>query len=404
MVRDRKESMKYQVRLLVMSSGERLPVLCTSDGQPVMGPMIYVLTELRAQGRASATIRHALQAIMVLQMTLDRHQIDLDARLKRRMHLQIHEVDLIARAANSPVRTNQGQSDRQLCRASAANRLHYILQYLRWHSMTHLMSLSSRSQEYLALRDRIDKACSALKARSPCLGVRSEIDQRQGLSAQHLTVVQSVANGSRTAWQRGHAAARNQLILWWLLELGIRRGELAAVRLSDIDFQQRIVRIARRADAKCDPRANQPLAKTRARDLELSEDLCEATSDYVLKHRMLQGRARRHDFLFVAGGTGRPLSLPGLNKVFSDLRRSDLDLPASLTPHVMRHTWNDLFSETMEKLGVAPEREQIMRSDLMGWSRTSETASTYTRRYVRARAGEAMKSMQGRLRVDGGTQ
>lgn len=169
--------MKYQVRLLVMSSGERLPVLCTSDGQPMMAPMLYVLTELRAQGRSSATIRHALEAIMVLQMTLDQQQIDLNARMCGGKHLQIHEVDLIARSANQPIRAFGQNSARQLSRASAANRLHYIHQYLRWQAFGFLMQLDSHEKAYLALRDRVDKACNALKARSPCLTIRSQSDQ-----------------------------------------------------------------------------------------------------------------------------------------------------------------------------------------------------------------------------------
>lgn len=175
--------MKYHVRLLVMSSGERLPVLSTSDGQPLMGPMIYVITELRAQGRASATIRHALEAILVLQMTLDQQQIDLNARMRGGKHLQIHEVDLIARSANQPIRAFGQDSARQLSRASAANRLHYIHHYLRWQAFGFLMQLDSHEKAYLALRDRVEKACSALKARSPCLTIRSQGDQRQGLTA-----------------------------------------------------------------------------------------------------------------------------------------------------------------------------------------------------------------------------
>lgn len=42
-------------------------------------------------------------------------------------------------------------------------------------------------------------------------------------------------------------------MLRWLLELGIRRGELLGVRLCDVDFQKLEVFIARRADSKDDP-------------------------------------------------------------------------------------------------------------------------------------------------------
>lgn len=394
--------MKYKIRLLMMSSGERLPILCTSDGQPLMAPIVYILTELRAQGRSSATLRHALEAIMVLQMTLDEQQIDLDARMRGGKYLQVHEIDLIARTANHPIRSIEGEVTRQLSRTSAANRIHYILQYLRWHAYAYLMQLDGHEKAYLALRDRVEKACSSLKARSPSLSVRSQSDQRQGLNDQALEVLQRVLDGVTEVWQNEHAKARNQLMLKWLLELGIRRGELLGVRLRDIDFQRLEVHIARRADTKDDPRANQPLTKTHERVLSLSEDLAELTQNYVIWCRANQGSSRRHDYLFVSGGTGKPLSLAGANKLFVALRTAGLNLPVDLTAHVLRHSWNDRFSKEMERAGVSPELEQKMRSVLMGWSPTSESAATYTRRYVRQRASEAMKSMQGRLRMDGG--
>jgi integrase len=177
---------------------------------------------------------------------------------------------------------------------------------------------------------------------------------------------------------------------------------LLGVRLRDIDFQKLEVHIARRADTKDDPRAHQPLAKTHARVLSLSEDLAELTQNYVIWCRANQGASRRHDYLFVSGGTGKPLSLAGANKLFVALRTAGLNLPDDLTAHVLRHSWNDRFSKEMERAGVSPELEQKMRSVLMGWSPTSESAATYTRRYVRQRASEAMKSMQERLIMGGG--
>lgn len=186
-------------------------------------------------------------------------------------------------------------------------------------------------------------------------------------------------------------------MLRWFLELGLRRGELLGVRTSDIDFQKGIVRIARRADSKSDPRAQQPLVKTRSRDLYLSDGLADATYDYILKLRGVQGKANRYEQLFVANGSGKPLSLSGLNKSFRAMRKSVVGLPVDLTPHVLRHTWNDIFSQQMERSGTNPEMEKKMRSMLMGWSPTSDTASTYTRRHVQKKAAQALKDMQERL-------
>jgi integrase len=86
-----------------------------------------------------------------------------------------------------------------------------------------------------------------------------------------------------------------------------------------------------------------------------------------------------------------------LNKVFVVLRRKCPDLPDDLAPHVCRHTWNDKFSEDMDKAKVSEETEKKMRSRLMGWSETSGTAATYTRRHVQRKAREASLALQKKI-------
>jgi integrase len=116
-----------------------------------------------------------------------------------------------------------------------------------------------------------------------------------------------------------------------------------------------------------------------------------------MNHRAVQPGARKHDFLFVSEDNGAPLSISSLTKIFLILRTKCPDLPRDLSAHVLRHTWNDRYSETMDKRQVAEESEKKMRSYLMGWSETSGTAAIYTRRHIRKRAQEASLAMQERL-------
>ncbi|WP_271007843.1 tyrosine-type recombinase/integrase [Paucibacter sp. B51] len=392
--------MPFQIRLLVMASGERLPLLCDAAGQPLDAPLLYTLTELRARGLSTATIRHAAQAIKVLLQTLAQQNIVLELRLMQGEFLQLHEVDLVVREAALAADPGAADPVRSISRTAAATRLHYMLAYLRWMGHCYLLRLEPQGTRYLELRDRIDKACKAMHARAPSVGVRSDIDERQGLDEVAFKRVIMASTGSPEVrlWHRAHAEQRNRLILSWLIELGIRRGELLGVRVNDIDFQRNQVLIARRADDPSDPRPAQPLTKTKARILPLSDDLAAATHDYVMGERMRQRGSGRHGFLFVSGGSGAPLSIAGLSKVFAEMRRSDPALPAELTPHVLRHTWNDRFSLQMERLAVDPETEKRIRSTLMGWSMTSNTASTYTKRFVRKAASQAMLTMQEGLK------
>ncbi|WP_461583351.1 hypothetical protein [Tepidiphilus sp. HLB4] len=95
------------------------------------------------------------------------------------------------------------------------------------------------------------------------------------------------------------------------------------------------------------------------------------------------------------------MTLSAVGKLFKELRERCPSLPKELSAHVLRHTWNDVFSREMERKGVAPENERQIRSYLMGWSPTSDTAAVYTRRYVRNKAKEISLGLQEKL-VGGG--
>ncbi|RFQ11346.1 site-specific integrase, partial [Pseudomonas sp. ATCC 13867] len=83
------------------------------------------------------------------------------------------------------------------------------------------------------------------------------------------------------------ARCRNALIVDWLYYLGLRRGELLSLRVSDIDFRRCVVHVFRRPDALDDPRRSQPVVKTRARELPLSQVLLDATRNYIVELRSL---------------------------------------------------------------------------------------------------------------------
>lgn len=403
----------YVVRQVVLESGERLPLLCeVSTGQPMAEPLLYALTDLRARGRSSATIHHAMEAIMLLLMVLSRKGIDLNGRLREGVLLDTHEIDLVVRSASERMSAYRASPDEQreadvasarnlVSRDTAAGRLLYIHSFLTWRTQFELLRMDPKGKSYEQVRRHFESVCSVLKARGPCTAARNDFGARQGLAEPDVERVVALMDASSkdVPWIMEHTKARNSLMLRWLLELGIRRGELLGVKTSDICFQQNTVLISRRADAKDDPRTRQPLTKTRARLLPISNDLADATYEYICRGRKVQTNALRHEFLFVASGSGKPLSLMAVNKVFATLRQKQPELPRDLTPHILRHTWNDRFSEAMDKAKVSEEQEKKMRSTLMGWSENSGAAATYTRRFVQRKAATALKTMQGGLHI-----
>lgn len=415
---------RYRVKTVMLSGGERLPMLVDSAGQPLFDPTVYSMTEFRARNRAANTIGNALQALMVFHLFLDLRTIDLDSRLAAGRLLALAEVDDLVRVCRYPVgkltemfdeaeekahlpasslEKNRGRqglaTDVDIVPASVATRLRYIRNYLVWHADRRLSRESAGSKVRSALESARQFMVRAINARLPSGNSRGLLGRREGLESSVVARMLMVTNphSPENPWVDEHSRYRNELIISWLHRLGIRRGELLGIRISNIDFRKGTVVVARNADDPNDPRRYQPNVKTLAREIPLSSHLLDKTYAYIMNHRVNLPGASKHDFLLVASASGAPLSIPSLAKVFNVLRAKCPEMPRSLSAHVLRHTWNDAYSKEMDKRKIPEEQEKKTRSFLMGWSETSASASTYTRRHIRKKAHDASLEMQNQL-------
>ncbi|MDR0191354.1 site-specific integrase [Pseudomonas yamanorum] len=414
----------YAVKTIVLSSGERLPVLVAlATGAPLFEPSLYVLSEIRATNRASNTIDQALRSIMVLQLFLDSSQIDIEQRIREGSVFRLSELDELVRHCRRPVadqlkcnsitpphnciRRSTAESVRlvqrqlaptEVASQTAANRIRVIRDYLDWLVRYCMARHHSNVAEGERLRREWTSCKDALNARLPRHKGRKTIGQREGLQpevAERLLRVTSPAS-PENPWKGEATRIRNALLVRWFYELGLRRGELLNVKIPDINFQSEELIVARRADDPEDPRKDQPLVKTRDRKIPLSPSLCRLTHEYITNTRRNSEGARRHPFLFIAMGTGAPLSLSAVNAIFAELRNTFNGEFGGVTPHVLRHTWNDRFSDAMDNAKVSEAEEERMRSFLMGWSPTSKTSENYTRRHVRMKAQQVSLEMQAK--------
>jgi len=415
----------YRVKEIRLSSGERLPALVDNAGQPLFEPMVYVLTELRARNRASNSIRNTLQSIIVFLLFLDNQNINISQRLLSGNTLSISEIDMLVRFSRLPIkhledefkqpelkRTNLGSLERhrgvirgawkkEVSPDVAATRLRYVRDYLTWLTLAE-MSKPGISLDRRKILESINRSVrNLIDSRLPIAVKSSSRGIREGLEPSVSKRILEIVNPEffDNPWKNGHVRQRNALVISWLHYLGLRRGELLKVRIPNIDFRKGTVVILRDPDDPNDPRKQQPQVKTRARELELSPTLLEMTQSYILDHRSKLPDSKKHNFLFVAN-RGDPLSIPSLDKIFRTLKAKFPELPASLSPHVFRHTWNDRFSKEMEERRISEEDEKKARSYLMGWSETSNSAATYTRRYVRKKAQEVSLTMQEKMFKD----
>lgn len=416
---------KYRVKTIVTNSGERLPILLGLNGLPMFEPTVFSLSEVRSRNRASNTIYSYLRSVMVLLLFLDIRKINLDERLKVGQLLSLWEIEELVAICKLPVESIHPMLDEiqsisqkvassvvslerlrkrsyvggetSIDGSSAATRLRNIRDYLKWLCLASISKHGVNISLRLSLESSIQHTSNAIEARLPSGAFKhSRVGQREGLEPEVVSKILKMINprSEENPWSDEHSKCRNELIILWLLNCGLRRGELLNIRIRDLNFREATAVVARRADDPKDPRTNQPKVKTRGREVPLSSGLIDKTNAYIMNERSKIHGARKHDFLFVASDTGIPLSIPSLNKMMCVLSRSLPELDSKVFPHIFRHTWNDKFSEEMDKNKVGEDAEKKARSYLMGWSETSGTAATYTRRHIRKKAQAASLQLQ----------
>jgi len=405
-----------RIKVLVMDGGERFPVLVASTGIPLFRPTVWSTTMRRAAHAASATLASDLVALKLLYRWADRERIPLEERMLCGCYLTSGELGSLVQAARLPLdmlaedtgprhprckvvalerhRQRAPSLPSQVAPQTAATRLNTIVTYLRWLTQEGLgRGGLDKMADMIKVRDAM---LDSLLVRVPKSKGRNVVGQREAPPIEIMDRVMSVLelDAPDNPWDDLGMRARNRLLAHIIYGLGVRRGEALGIKVENIDFRQNTVLIARCSDDPDDPRKYQPLTKTRDRELPMKDSLAAMIQQYVTHVRARFLRARRHPFLFISHQTGAPLALASANKVFRSLRERVDGLPENLTPHVLRHAWNDAFSRLLDRRADQKGRrrgedhadEERMRSYLMGWSPASKMASVYTRRHVRETA------------------
>ncbi|MEI4964443.1 site-specific integrase, partial [Aeromonas caviae] len=274
------------------------------------------------------------------------------------------------------------------------SRLTTFAHYLRWYSM-HILTTTEQ-----VVAEQINTMVEQIKVRRPHRRGRNNVLQDRSLSNSQLDALfEVIRRGSESNPFTIDVQQRNRLMILLLYHLGIRGGELLNIRIQDIDFGTNRIRIVRRADERADSRTNAPNAKTRERLLPLAESLVKELHDYIIHDRRKVRNAKNNDYLFVtykSGPTvGKPISKAGYHKIMAVVRAVSPQLYA-VTGHMLRHTWNLKFSEKMDAMDeqVSPERQEKIRSFLMGWKEGSGTAATYNQRFIQQKGYDAALSLQ----------
>ena len=270
-------------------------------------------------------------------------------------------------------------------------------EYLVFRCQETILKSSNDNPSRASLEGELKIAEQFLKARAPKKS--TPLNEREGLAPERLKRLAAVVDheSSENPFKSEAVRFRNQLIIQSFIETGVRRGELLNIKIEDINFRAQTLKIIRRPNDPGDSRKFQPLVKTRGREIPISPNLCEKLRLYIFRFRGNGVYAKKHGYLFVSDRGGQPLSLKSLNVIFDKIRAAAPDLQKNIHPHILRHTWNDAFSEAMDRQKISPEMEEKLRAELMGWSPTSSMPSCYTKRHIRERAKDVLKKQQEKI-------
>lgn len=371
-----------------------MPALVQANtGMPVFDACVYALTEVRPRSGSSSTIEQALRGVQFLLAFADRDGIDLRDRFTTGRFLDLHELDELAALSHLPLHgPAAGRAPRAVAHGTAGIRLHYARCYLSWLGEAIASRACSTLEERASYMAMLRDFLARLKSRTPAVRTTQS---RTGLDpeakAELLQVIDPAA--AENPWSTPFLRDRNRLLISWGLGTGIRRGELLGLRIRGIDFRRNMADIVRRQDDKADPRTAQPNTKTRERSIGISEELAYLTHQHIVQHRARIAGARKHDFLFVTP-QGNPLSLSSITKLFKGLRLHCPALGTAFSSHVLRHTWNEDFSEVADIAKMSPGDERRARNHAMGWSEASRSADTYLHRRTRRMATQASVEIQ----------
>ncbi len=384
-----------------------------------MHEVALFLDRFRRKGRASNTIHVVCCVLALLYRELAAAQVNLMGRLEQGRFLTLPELERLASAAQfraedlasgedsgNPnvismarirLRRKGGEKKAKSVEAATqASRLRYMADFLGFVSEYVGAGLPAPQRRELELESA--RALKAFREHVPPVSKRAKLGARVGLSEEEQKRLQDVVRpGSPTnPWARDYVQSRNWVIVVLLLATGMRRGELLGLQLGDLHATQPKLSILRRADAAEDSRRAQPGTKTHDREIELNPSIMRVLWAYINKERQQIKAARAVPQIFVSDD-GKPLSQSSIDKLFLQLRAACPGLPGRLTSHVMRHTWNERFSEQAEALGLSESDEEKARNSQQGWSDNSKMGANYTRRHTERKGREVSLKLQEKL-------
>jgi len=391
--------MKTTIRTFITEDGERTSVLVDGRGMPLFYANLYATWELRYRSLAANTILNTLNAIKVIYLWQDRAGIDLEYLFSHGGVLDENQIrdlsDFLQRKISSV------DPDGKITRIRRKpNLVGSSNHYFRMSIAANYLGFLARRVRPCSLNDEdIKRMASKIEASRPYKPRKSNNGRDENYLDDAVVdfIAEALKPGSHNNPAKEHAVqVRNMLMFLILRVTGMRRGELLNLKTDDFDFRKGSLKVVRRPDSKGDSRTRQPVAKTLQRTIPIIPELINQIHDYILHHRNKIPGTKKHGYLFVTHKIGPylgyPISISAFEKLMPQI--ASIVEGSGLHAHALRHHWNYTFSALIDSKGVSSEQDEKIRSYLMGWSETSESARIYNARHIKKKAAESVLEFQ----------
>ncbi|WP_250479762.1 MULTISPECIES: site-specific integrase [unclassified Caballeronia] len=379
-------SARFHIIVIRHPGGERLPALLDGDRQPIPWINVYLIKRLRLRLSASSLSKtlHVLGQLWAWSIS---ERFPLQARLVSGQGLSQEEiVSRLYPWLRRNFQTSGKVTKLVVAPSTVAFRLNVVAKCITWHLECAMSALQVGAPEIADIQSRVTftQRCFATLAQAG----RTSAEHAASLSSQQLDRLIKLCHpdSPENPWKPPYRQ-RNYLIVLLLAMLGVRRGELLKLRVSDclLSGDAPTVRIARAPDDPTDPRVAEPQVKTEPRHVPCDRFLARKINDYICHFRRRVPGASKTPFLFLSRD-GRPLSLVRVNGILRQIAASHPEFE-QLHPHQLRSTCATEFRSAGLANGLDDERLTRNMMYFFGW-RSADSAKPYINAAIRRESYE----------------
>lgn len=410
--------LSYHVRTFEASDGALLSVLVDNQGMPLFWPNAYATTKYRDAGHSNFTIIKTLRTLGMAHQWAAARGHDLDIWLSTGAFLNAEDATDLAlylrldsKAQHLELQFSSSPSSRRIYSAEqlrggfkatsavrqqnvisneeASSRIRCIARYLTYHKKRRIGVIERSLNDADKFRENAEAAIGTLNELAPVVYSDEDEECLMGLPINQQLTIEEIfkPNTSNNPFSTQFLKHRNYLIWLFLKDTGMRRSECRYIRVDDVNYSSNRVSIR--------------VSKTRARTVPISKKCSRVFHDFIMDYwSNIPAQSRAHAYLFTTEN-GHHLALDSINLIFRWIRKKFPNLPQFLSPHVMRRTWNDRFSEKIDaqppEKRMVIEKEKQIRNRLMGWTANSDMSVRYSKRHTRKKSDDIAEELANEM-------